>query len=317
MHYSVKKGVFTDALRESTIANMTRILTSFVLAFLVLSLVRCAPETTPTQPRQSSWQGDIMDISTWDLGAEEIDGIATSPYTPNQSENQYAIVVATFTGDQHAQSAKVTRNRLSGQYPAIGSRLAFRPRSRGSVLTYGNYRGYDDPQAKVDIAMLRSIPTQQGTPLFAQVMLMKFKASRLRQHLHPYDLWTVRREFPTMVPIFTLEVAIWGDFDSGEFPQARRRAVAEGYANELRNKGFEAFFYHNDEAEMSSVTVGLFGHNAVDAETGFYSPEVDAMLSRFPVRLVNGEEVLVFFDPANPSLGSNIQPPCLAEVPVD
>ena len=85
----------------------------------------------------------------------------------------------------------------------------------------------------------------------------------------------------------------------------------------MRKKGFEAFFYHNDDVGLSSVTVGLFGHNAVDAETGFYSPEVDAMISRFPVRLVNGQEVQEYFDPTNPSLGSNVQPPVLAEVPVD
>jgi hypothetical protein len=258
-----------------------------------------------------------MNISTWDFDGMPANDYLLNAQSSTQTNDQFAIVVATFTGDYHADSATSTRAQLSMQYPGIGTMLALRPRSRGSVLTYGDYTGYDDAKAKKDIAMLRQVPTAQGTPLFAQVMLMKFKASRQNETLHPHDLWTIRREFPTMVPIFTLEVAVWGDFDSGEFPNARRRAAAEGYANELRMKGYEAFFYHNDEAQMSSVTVGLFGHNAVDAETGFYSYEVDAMLSRFPVRLVNGEEVFVYFDPSNPSLGSSVQPPILAEVPVD
>jgi len=296
---------------------MTRFLQSFAIAFWVVFMVHCGSETTSSHIQREANQGDIMDTSTWDFDDANA---GQQPFTaPNysQTKDQYAIVVATFTGDQHAESATSTRAQLSMQYPGLGTMLVLRPRSRGSVLTYGDYAGYDDAQAKKDIAMLRRIPTAQKTPLFAQVMLMKFKASRHNERLHPHDLWTVRREFPTMVPIFTLEVAIWSDFDSGEFPNARRRAAAERYANELRLKGYEAFFYHNDEAQMSSVTVGLFGHNAVDAETGFYSYEVDAMLSRFPVRLVNGEEVFVYFDPSNPSLGSSVQPPILAEVPVD
>jgi len=262
-----------------------------------------------------------MDTTTWDFGEVDMNSpqhMVGTQYQQRQQqqEDQFAIVVATFTGDEHARSAAATHTRLMGQFPTIGRKLIQRPRSRGTALTYGNYQGYDDPEAKKDIAMLRTVPTVQGTPMFRQVLLLRFKASRLLQNLHPHDLWTVRREFPKIVPIFTLEVAVWGDFDSGQFPTKKRRAAAEGYASELRAKGFEAFFYHNDDAELSSVTVGLFGHSAVDAETSFYSYEVEALLSRFPVRHVNGQEVQVYFDPETPSLGSTVQPPCLAEVPV-
>jgi len=270
---------------------------------------------------KSTSQGDMMDISTWDFGEVQTAG---QGYTSgaqqgaySQSRDQYAVVIATFTGDYHDQSAEATRNQLCTQFPSIGGKLKVRPRSRGSALTYGDYQGYDDPQAKNDIAMLRKIPSKQGTPMFAQVMLMKFKGSRLKRDLHPHDLWTVRREYPKIVPIFTLEVAVWGDFESGQYPKEKRRSAAQAYAEQLRRKGFDAYFYHNDDAELSSVTVGLFGQSAVDAETGFYSAEVEALLSRFPVRLVNGEEVRVYFNPSNPELGSNAQPPVLAEVPID
>jgi hypothetical protein len=258
-----------------------------------------------------------MDTSTWDFGEIDVEEVGAPSYsTPTTPTEQFAIVIATFTGPQHNSVANATRNQLAMQY-AMFRDVTIRQRSRGSALTFGSYTGYDDPKAKEDIAMLRSIQGTNGRPLFAQVMLMKCKTPQARGKLHPYDLWTIRREFPTLVPIFTLEVAVWGDFDSGVFPKDRRRAAAEGYATELRRKGFEAFFYHNDESELSSVTVGLFGHSAVDAETGFYSPEVDAMMSRFPARLVNGEEVREFFNPRKPELGSTIQRPCLAEVPID
>lgn len=288
-----------------------------VVAFCLFTLVYCGPEVSSPQAKQVTTTGDSPDFSTWDFGEVQISESGPVQRVVAQEGDQYAIVVATFTGGQHVQSASATKSQLAAQYPQFGQLLTLRPRSRGSVLSYGHYQGYDDPQAQEDMAKLRKMVTPQGRALFAQVLLMKFKPPRQTKNLHPYDLWIVRREFPTMVPIFTLEVAVWGDFDSGQFPIAKRRDAAEGYAAQLRKKGFEAFFYHNDDVGLSSVTVGLFGHSAVDAETGFYSPEVDAMISRFPVRLVNGQEVQEYFDPTNPSLGSNVQPPILAEVPID
>jgi hypothetical protein len=254
-----------------------------------------------------------MDVSTWDFGDQPI-----HQYERNaKDDEQFAIVVATFTGGGHQSAASAMRSSLGVRYPVLGSSLKVRERSRGSVITYGRYTGYDDPSAKDDIQMLRGIASVQGIPLFGQVMLSKFKSPRARRQLHPYDLWTVRREYPTIVPIYTLDVAVWGDFESGQLPTKQRRTAAERYASELRSKGFEAFFYHNDQTELSSVTVGLFSYRALDPETGFYSVEVEAMLSRFPKRLVNGQPVLQYYDPHNPSQGSMEQKPCLAEVPVD
>lgn len=291
-------------------------ISSAVLATLCC-LLGCDPAPTAVEtPYSAQASGDIMDTSTWDFGEVKLED-AHSILKQTQRGDQYAIVIATFTGDSSVTAGENMRRQLSMQYPGLGTYMTVRPRSRGSVLTYGDYEGYNDTGAQADMKMLRKMRMQNGGQLFAQVILMRFKSSKTRSQLHPFDLWVVRREFPTMVPIFTLEIAVWGDFDSGQFPKERRHAVAEGYATDLRGKGFEAFFYHNDDAELSSVTVGLFGHTAVDAETGFYSAEVEAMLSRFQTRLLNGEEVHVYFNAARPELGSNIQPPCLVEVPID
>jgi hypothetical protein len=282
--------------------------------FFALWLTNCAPETAATSsPPVTHEMGDIMDVSTWDTD----DSLPTTQPLAAQNTAQYAIVVATFAGDNSEQSAASARVSLANQYPLLGRNLSVRKRSRGTALTFGNYTGYDDPEAIKDMSMLRSITSSKGSPLFGQVLLLKFKTPRERNNLHPHDLWTARRDFPTIVPMFTLEVAVWGDFESGEFPLHRRQAAAEGYASRLRAKGFEAFYYHNDDGAISSVTVGLFGPTAINPETGFYAPEVDAMLSRFPERLVNGQPIRVYFDSNNPSLGSSVQRPCLAEVPVD
>lgn len=288
--------------------------TPLLLLLLTFVYAGCGPEkTTAPQPPKATNSGDIMDVSTWDFGDTSATNYASAP----QPQNQFSIVVATFTGGGHKSAAQAAHATLSSRYSALAPHLRVRDRSRGSVITYGAYSGYNDDSAKQDIKMLRTLVSAQGMPLFGQMMLSKFKSPRARRQLHPHDLWTVRREYPTIVPIYTLEIAVWGDFDSGQLPRQQRRNAAEQYAAELRSRGFEAFFYHNDETELSSVTVGLFSYLALDPETGFYSLEVEAMMSRFPRRLVNGQPVMQYYNPRNPSQGSMEQKPCLAEVPVD
>ena len=288
--------------------------TLLVLILLAFAYVGCGPEkTTAPRPLKTTNSDDIMDVSTWDFG----DKSATNYESGQQTQDQFSIVVATFTGGGHKSDANAAHASLSSRHSALAPHLRVRDRSRGSVITYGLYSGYNDDSAKQDIKALRTIASAQGTPLFGQMMLSKFKSPRARRQLHPYDLWTVRREYPTIVPIYTLEVAVWGDFDSGQLPRQQRRNAAEQYTAALRSKGFEAFFYHNDETKLSSVTVGLFSYLALDPETGFYSLEVEAMMSRFPRRLVNGQPILQYYNPGNPSQGSMEQKPCLAEVPVD
>jgi hypothetical protein len=292
--------------------NLKNALKPSLLALMFIYGCDSTPKVKTTNVSTTD-QSDIMDVSTWDFGDK--------PYSDNLAEEQnreeFAIVIATFTGVGHDINANKTLSTLAMQYPSLAPLFKARERSRGSVITYGGYSGYDDPKAKKDIKMLRSIPSRQGTPQFGQVMLSKFKSPKGREELHPHNLWTVRREYPTVVPIYTLEVAIWGDFDSGQLPKAKRRSAAESYTSDLRRKGFDAYFYHNDDTSLSSVTVGLFSYRAVDPETGFYSLEVEAMLSRFPNRLVNGEPLLQYFNPQDPSQGSYAQKPCLVEVPVD
>lgn len=293
--------------------HMARMFWQCIVVCLTINLVGCGTETTSAINQSNS---EEIDVSSWDFG--DFSDENNTPHDSAESDTeQYAIAVATFTGDDHENAAKAVLSELVLKYPSIGRQLTTRKRSRGTALTYGQYTGYNDPTAKAHIEMLRSATTPQGRALFGQLLLTKFRPLRTKRALHPHDLWTIRREYPTVVPIYTLEVAVWGDFDSGLLPNAKRQAAAEQYASELRAKGYEAFFYHNDDSELSSVTVGLFSYKAIDAETGFYSPEVESMLARFPQRLVNGQPVLEYHDPSNHAKGSTVQPPCLAEVPVD
>ncbi len=292
---------------------MTRLNWYSTVIIVALNMLGCGSGSETTS---SAFIGQENDVVNWDFGE-----ISTDEHThrdaPVSDEDQYAIAVATFTGAGHERDAQKVLSELKIQHPAVGRKLMVRKRSRGSALTYGQYSGYNDPIAKSDLVMLRSMATSQGRALFSQLLLTKFRPVHPKEALHPHDLWTIRREYPTTVPIYTLEVAVWGDFDSGQLPRVKRRSAAEQYASELRSKGYEAFFYHNDDSELSSVTVGLFSYKAIDAETGFYSSEVESMLARFPQRLTNGQPVLEYHDPSNHARGTKVQAPCLAEVPVD
>ena len=280
-------------------------------------LIGCAPES----PMKVSKTADpLLDLSSWDFGDQESsnNGLHQTETTFSEPDkSSYAIAVATFTGPASEANAQNTLINLKSQFPNLGARLQVRERSRGFVLAFGNYTGFGDSQAKEDILVLRNIVDKGGQLLFGQVLLTKFRTPLSKRRIHPNDLWSVRKDYPTVVPIYTLEIALWGDFESGQFPTVKRRRAAETLATELRNKGFEAFFLHNDDRGLSSVSVGLFNYQAVDAETGFYSPEVEAMIARFPERLINGEQIYEYLDSRNHALGTRAQPPVLVEVPVD
>ena len=296
---------------------MSNFCNTLLALLLCSSLLHCAPES---KFDISQSQGrDFLDLTEWKFGEDLSDSVQTKTVGSSRSNEAaiYAIAVGTFSGPGHQQSALQSLEVITNQYPGVARRLTVRERSRGSVLAFGSYTGYDDSAAKKDIEILKRIVTPSGAPLFGQLLISKFRTPLNQRTLHPNDLWSIRKEFPTVVPIYTLEIAIWGDFGSGEYPKLKRQLAAEKYAAQIRLQGHEAFFYHNDDRQISSVTVGLFDYSAVDASTGFYSADVEAMLAQFSRRLVNGEEVLEYLDPGNPAFGTRIQPPCLVEVPVD
>ncbi len=115
--------------------------------------------------------------------------------------------------------------------------------------------------------------------------------------------------------LFTLDVAVWITPDEQPEEYARLKQEAEAYCRQLRGQGFEAYFHHNERARISSVTVGVFGANAVDVQTGIYSDEVMDLVRQFPVRLTNNQPLQVPIDRLHPSRGTRTQAPALVEVP--
>ena len=126
---------------------------------------------------------------------------------------------------------------------------------------------------------------------------------------------SLRLKYPEARTLYTVEVAVWGDFESGDLSSERRRQISEDYARSLRTAGHQAWFHHDEIKQMSTVTIGVFDHRAVDAESGIRSPGVERVVDTFPMRLVNGQPLMIPVIRGDLGSGTRPQKPMLVEVP--
>lgn len=153
----------------------------------------------------------------------------------------------------------------------------------------GRFTGPTDLAAKPLVKEVQALVDGNDRP-FARSFLSRVEAARAGS-TGAFDLRRAREANPEARSLFSLEVAVWSDFGSGEISLEEIRKQAEAYTKRLRAQGFLAFYNHDDDRRMSIVTIGLFGANAYDAKTMLYSDEVDALKKKFPKLLVNGEEL--------------------------
>lgn len=226
----------------------------------------------------------------------------------------WTIVLATFPpqAGQEAAAQNMVR-QLRGVAPDLED-LWVHPTRNGTIVATGRYDSPDSPQAQADLQRVKAIEIQDR-PAFARAMLTRITIRPSAASLHPYALMSVRLRFPTTDPLYTLEVGIWSDFESGELTLDEIHRKAEAQARELRNRGYDAYFYHDDDKRISSVTVGVFDHKAIDQRTGLYGPQLQALMEQFPAHLVNGERLLEPMDGRNPARGMRVQKPMPVLIP--
>lgn len=307
---------------------------TLMLAIFTLMLPGCAGgsvgSTTDTNRRSGGMQsGDISvrsgGLADLDLG-EDWDISTQRPLpTPlrstergigsnsNLALSNWALVLFTYTNQNHDATAKEAAQRLRG----LGSDfLSVRTHttSKGSMVVFGSYMSREDPAAKVDMARLRSL-SNNGQRVFPQVILTHIEPEPNLETLSPYDLRVVRHLYPNAQQLFTLDVAVWSTFDNPDLNYGTLKQQAEAYCRELRISGYEAYFYHNESAKISSVTVDVFGPDASDPRSGIYSPQVMKLLRAFPARLNNGQILQLPIDRFHPNRGIRPQKPALVEIP--
>jgi len=159
-----------------------------------------------------------------------------------------------------------------------------------SRIYYGTYYRQRDPQTgeapvppqlKRDILIIRLLQAPDGTRHF--MMARKMPVPQPDVGNPAWALENVRKPY-------TLQVAVFEAFEIPEFKQA-----AADYCEELRRKGYEAYYHHG--LDTSVVTVGAFGRDAIVVDGGItrYSQEVCDLQAKetFAWNLTNGRKLTV------------------------
>jgi len=239
-----------------------------------------------------------------------VTGVAT-PRAIDQQGPPWAIVLGTFSGEDHETAARDACEKLGERIPELRGAVV-KSTPRGSMILWGSYAGPEDPAARKEVERMKAYEYKGARP-FASAMLVRPEVTR-KPPSGPNDLRNLRRRFPKTDPLYTLQVAAWADFDGTKKLEEIRRS-AEAHAAQLRAKGYEAWFNHDDDLKMSVVTVGAFGNDAYDPRSTLYSREVSDVLKKFPQHLVNGEPLLIRTDPKNPRSAEFPQQAYLVQVP--
>lgn len=273
------------------------------------------PEKGPPPPlAQTSEAVDFGD--DWAKVEEVLTGSRPGEITsgaPNTTPSGWALVLCTFQGPAAASEAALYQHRAAAMAPELAQGLSHHRTKDGWMVTYGTYGGWDDPLAMDDSRRIRAF-TANGTPLFPQAMLADVAQDGDVATLHPWDLRIIRRMHPDVEPLYTLNVAVWGEFDGGGVTEDERRNKAQGYAATLRARGYEAFFHHDEARGLSDVTIGVFDKRALDVRSGLMSSEVVNLIRDFPQRLINGEPLMESVSPIDAEHGFRAQEPRLVLV---
>ncbi|MDZ4755397.1 MAG: hypothetical protein SGJ11_13000 [Phycisphaerae bacterium] len=227
----------------------------------------------------------------------------------------WSVLLMTFVGDNHAQSAIAARDQIAARVPQL--REAFVRRvPQGSVLLVGAFTGPTDAAAQAKLKEVKQIIVD-GQRAFPSVMLTRTTTDT--RPPGPFDVRKLREHFPDVHPLYSLQVAAWSTFGEKTLSRTEIRASAERYCKELRAKGFEAWVHHDDNTGTSVVTVGHFDHTAYDSKSTLFAPEVEILMKKFPRNLVNGGEVLIpenpGDDPKKPGVKTRPQGCRLVEIP--
>lgn len=293
-----------------------------------------APETEPAPSKEPAGLRDLDLGQNWDAGTTERRTLNQSRQTSAPSNTGslprpvgsvvtsdaevapttvWMVVLGTFSGDNQDQAAQTMLREVRTMDPMFQDAWIHKT-THGAIVGFGKFDTPDDPAAQKSLKLTRSIEIN-GRPVFSRAMLSRVTPSTRGAQLKPYALLNARRLYPNVNPLYTLDIGVWLTDEAGSMKLAEVRRRSEAYAQQLRAQGYEAYFHHDDDKQLSTVTVGLFDHRAIDPESGLLSPEVKALRDRFPARLVNGEVLNVPIDPRRPSIGTEVQRPFLVLVP--
>jgi hypothetical protein len=273
-------------------------------------LAGCGPDPAPrgaAAPNSASAGDSLLSPNDQVIDSR---GATTAP----PPQGRWSVLLRTFSGDGHEERAEEFVIEVTRRYPVFGE-VFVEPRRGGSMVVAGRFLATDDSEAQEALALAKGITVGGGRP-FATAMLVRRTTASDASPPKPYDLRTLRTRYPGRAELYTLQIGLWSTFGTREIDPADVRRRAELDVARLRSQGYEAWFHHDPDSEMSTVTVGSFGADAYDPRSTLYAPEVERLMRAFPKHLINGEEVLV---PSDQRRNGELRPqgPRLVEVPFD
>ena len=149
----------------------------------------------------------------------------------------FGIVLATFTSTGHVDQAVEYRRRLGTLLPSLDSSLRTHPDARGSLVVFGSYVDWTDPEARADVQRLRNL-TVNNRQIFPQAMIAELKVPRDPSTVPDNELVSLRIKYPDVRTLYTLEIAVWGDFESGEYPPVSTAKCGGGIRESLEAAGY-------------------------------------------------------------------------------
>jgi len=245
--------------------------------------------------------------------AKDASATANQGSARGEQKPQWSVLLMTFTDQGHAAAANAMREAIVTRYPnLVAARVC--ALEKGSAIVYGSFVGLDDSNAKPAITMVKAIE-ENGVRPFARAYLVRLQTTSDQASQGPNDLSKVRARFPNVVPLFTVKVATWSDFKSGEMSFVDIQKKAETYCADLRRQGFEAYVKHDADDRSSIVTIGVFDSTAYDVRSTLFHPDVEKIMRQFPSMLLNGEPLLVPPPRGLPNAKPTVKPCILIEIP--
>jgi hypothetical protein len=225
-------------------------------------------------------------------------------------DEEWTILLMTFWGPTHIElSEQFTRNT---ETRTGWKNLRTIHKEGTSEMQWGRYRSVKEAQGDLKRAHQFKAPAS-GELLYAKAMVIPLPGARVG----PPE-WDLAM---TKTGDISVQVAVF--FDVPEQNYVGRKRFAVEYCKQLRDDGYEAYYFHG--AARSAVAVGLFPAKAVHKRPNtnpvqyeILDPKMRQIMVKFPKLAVNGrEELMTMIDPNTARMENGAVTGKYVKVPVE
>lgn len=218
-----------------------------------------------------------------------------------EDSGTWAIALGRTKGDDHHAQAQRLAQRLGEA--ADTDDVWIDDEGDGTMIYFGRYESRSDPTAQADLRRWREY-NASGRMRLPLLVLSPVGADAGRSSDGDGDQADYSLETVASRGKYTYQVGVYDEDYGEDYQEAAEEAVRV-----LREDGWEAYYNHGPV--YSTVSIGIFGDDALDEKKRTEEAQQVEMLSqKFPKNLLNGRTVRV----KDPS-GAYDQPTFLVEMP--